>query len=507
MEDKKKNPAIEKAERITVEEVVSVETSPIRKKNDLKKVRAKKCSQKIENHDKGDRKSTKDKKEDRTSKNERVLRAGVGVLALSTAILGGALAYSNHTIDGARSQIDGVYKKSFYSTVDYVDELDLNLDKYLVTQDSGTAQGYLTEVATLSELAEDNFQQLPLPDENKFYTAKLINQVGDYAKYLNKKIIDGAPVSDEDISAVRQLSKGVKELKRSLADMSENLTKDFSFENMKESNFVLKGFEDLQKASVEYPALIYDGPFSDGRNKADLKGLDGKEISEEQAMKSLEEVFKNRGIKELKSVGEVDGRVTAYCFTATLSDGELYAQISKVGGKVLMFTVSSKSTTNDIMRSDKSKDSEDISSGETFLKSLGLDDMKAVWTAKSNGVSVINFAYHQDGVIVYSDLIKIKVENGTVTGMESFDYYLNHAERNIPTPVLTEDEALAKVSKNLSVKNSRLALIPLGEKEELTYEFMAEEGDSTYYIYISAISGRQVQNFKVVEGTEGTLLR
>ncbi len=507
MEEKKKNPAIEKAESITVEEVVSVETSPIRKKNDLKKVRAKKCSQKIEKHDKCDRNSKKDGEENKTSKNERVLRAGVGVLALSTAILGGALAYRNHTIDGARSQIDGVYKKSFYSTVDYVDELDLNLDKFLVTEDSGSAQGYLTEVSILSELAEDNFQQLPLPDENKFYTAKLINQVGDYAKYLNKKIIDGSPVSNEDFSAVRQLSRGVKELKRSLADMSENLTSDFSFENMKESNFVLKGFEDLQKASVEYPALIYDGPFSDGRNKADLKGLDGDEVSVEQAKKAVEKIFENRGIKDLKSVGEVEGRTKAYCFTATLPIGELYAQVSKVGGKVLMFTVSSNTSTNDMMRSDKSKDSEDISSGETFLKSLGLDDMKAVWTAKSNGVSVINFAYQQDGVIVYSDLIKIKIENAIVTGMESFDYYLNHTKRDIPTPIITEDEALAKVSKNLSVKNSRLALIPLGEKEELTYEFMAEGDNATYYVYISAINGRQVQNFKVVEGTEGTLLR
>ena len=109
-----------------------------------------------------------------------------------------------------------------------------------------------------------------------------------------------------------------------------------------------------------------------------------------------------------------------------------------------MFTVSSKSTTNDIMRSDKSKDSEDISSGETFLKSLGLDDMKAVWTAKSNGVSVINFAYHQDGVIVYSDLIKIKVENGTVTGMESFDYYLNHAVKQYAVTLPSTSPTLFK---------------------------------------------------------------
>ena len=525
MEQKKKNPALDKAERITVEEVVSVETSPMKKRdNGVKKIHAEKRAEKIKKHDKNQR---KDKDGEKPSHNERVLRAGVGVLALSTAILGGALAYRNYTIDGVRAEMDSVYKKSFYSTVDYVDELDLNIDKYLVTADSGTAQGYLAQISTLAELAEDNFQQLPLADENKFYTAKLINQVGDYAKYLNKKIIDGAPVLDEDIAAVRQLSQGVKELKRSLADMSENLIGDFSFENMKEKNFVLSGFEDLQKASVKYPALIYDGPFSDGRDKAGLKGLVGEEISVEYAVKTLEKTFASRMIKDVKAAGEVSGRVPAYCFTAKVDGAELYAQVSKVGGKVLMFTVSSNTTKssnarlnlrqtdglndskNENMqeRSDRSKDSEDISAGENFLASLGLTDMKAVWTAKSDGVSVINFAYFQDGVIVYSDLIKVKVENATVTGMECFDYYLNHAKRDIVAPVLTEEQALEKVAKNLSVKNGRLALIPLGESEELTYEFMAEENGATYYIYISAISGRQVQTFKVVEGTEGTLLR
>ena len=533
MEENKKNPALEKAESITIKEVVEVETHP-EKKVDYKKSRVKKQGIKIPKNgaydgveyyaksaknnnvikkekarkvQKNDNVVKKERKNDNVAKNERFLRAGVGVLAIFSAVLGSLLTYKTVMVENSTAEVDSIYKKSFYSTVDYIDELDLNIDKFLVTEDGIAAQTYLSEIATLSELAEDNFQQLPLPDENKFYTAKLINQVGDYSKYLNKKIVDGTPVSDEDVKAVRQLSKGVKELKKALAQMSEDMQGDFRFENMKERKFVLSGFEDLQNASMEYPALIYDGPFSDGRNDLPVKGLSGDEVGVDTARLSLEKTFKNLGVKNLESAGEVNGRVTAYCFTGEVENGALYAQVSKVGGKVLMFTVSSNATKDAQMRSDKSKDSEDISAGENFLAQIGIDNMKAVWTAKSDGVSVINFAYQSDGVIVYADLIKLKVQNATVIGMEGFDYYLNHTKRDISAPMLSEEQALAKVSKNLSVKNGRLALIPIGNREELSYEFMAEEGDSTYYIYISATNGRQLQLFKVVEGTEGTLLR
>ena len=43
-------------------------------------------------------------------------------------------------------------------------------------------------------------------------------------------------------------------------------------------------------------------------------------------------------------------------------------------------------------------------------------------------------------------------------------------------------------------------------KEVLTYEFMGERNGDTYYVYIDANTGVEVDIFKVVKTTEGTLL-
>lgn len=72
--------------------------------------------------------------------------------------------------------------------------------------------------------------------------------------------------------------------------------------------------------------------------------------------------------------------------------------------------------------------------------------MRPVWSNESGTVATINFAYEAEDVIVYSDLVKVKVceERGLVTGMEASSYYLNHTERSIPAPALTAEEARAK---------------------------------------------------------------
>ncbi|MBO5068619.1 MAG: PepSY domain-containing protein, partial [Clostridia bacterium] len=90
---------------------------------------------------------------------------------------------------------------------------------------------------------------------------------------------------------------------------------------------------------------------------------------------------------------------------------------------------------------------------------------------------------------------------------EANSYYTNHTERVIGSPSLTEKQAMAKVSDNIEIDSVRLALVPIGTKsEKLCYEFSGEYDGSTYYVYIDAVSGRQVEMFKVIDGTEGQLL-
>lgn len=150
-----------------------------------------------------------------------------------------------------------------------------------------------------------------------------------------------------------------------------------------------------------------------------------------------------------------------------------------------------------------------VSAGEKFLQKLGLVDLKPVWAAESGAVAYINYALFKDGVIVYPDMVKVTVckERGIVSSLDSREYYLNHTEREIGKAKLTAEKAREKTGEKIEVSSVRLALIPKGnDAEVLTYECMGVANGSTYYIYIDAISGKQVKIFKVVETTEGKLL-
>ena len=127
-----------------------------------------------------------------------------------------------------------------------------------------------------------------------------------------------------------------------------------------------------------------------------------------------------------------------------------------------------------------------------FAKQAGYGDTRVVWCSVSHGTVYVNLAPVSDGVVLYPDLIKVKVDaaSGTVTGLDALHYIYNHTEREIPAPALTLAEAAQRITLPL-VTEGRLALIPLDEtREVLTYEFECEDG-GTYFVYIDAMTGEE----------------
>lgn len=430
-----------------------------------------------------------------------VVSLGIATIALATA-----LTLTFLIPQEADVAIENMYSKSFYDVVEQVDNIDLNLSKTLATKDSGAMQTYLVDLAINSELAENDVQQLPLQDESKYYTTKLINQIGDYAKYLNKKLINGESLSQEDREILLRLYNANQSLKESLQNTMGEMKSDFSFSSMTEGgegNLVIKNFNELQNLSVQYPELIYDGPFSDGLDRKEIKGLDGNELTKAEAQDRFESIFADYKLKEVKMLGETNANIVTYNFQANVNDDILYAQISKKGGKLVMFAYAGS------CREVNYQDDTAVETAQKFLQDLGLNNLKPVWINLASNVYTINFAYEQNGIIVYSDLIKVRVcaETNMVIGLEGTSYWTNHTKRDIPAPVLSVNSAKTKVNSDISIQTTRLALVPVGNSsEKLCYEFMGEMNDSTYYVYIDATTGKQVEMFKVIESTEGQLL-
>ncbi len=432
--------------------------------------------------------------------------AAVISLGIATLVLSSVLTFTFLMPTESDNMLESTYQKSFYDTVEQVDNIDLNLSKALATSDKGALQKYLVDTAINSELAENDLQQLPLQDESKHYTTKLINQIGDYAKYLNNKIINGENLTEQDKETLARLYRANAEFKKSLQKMVGEMGNDFSFATLMDGgsgNLVINGFNDLQNMSVQYPELIYDGPFSDGINEREIKGLTGEAIDENTAKEIFIKIFDDYSLQNVKNVGVLDGNMECFNVQGEKDGDILFAQISKKGGKLIMFSYAGSC---EKVNCDK-MEAQEIA--EQFVAELGLETMKSVWINLSNNVYTINLASTEGEAIVYSDLVKVRVcaETKMVIGFEATGYYTNHTERNFNKPALTKEQAKKKVSSNILVETARLAIVPIGTStEKLCYEFMGEYDGSTYYVYIDANTGKQVEMFKVIESTEGTLL-
>ncbi len=432
--------------------------------------------------------------------------AAVISLGIATLVLSSVLTFTFLMPSTEDNMLEAAYHKSFYDTVEQVGNIDLNLSKALATADSGALQRYLVDTAINSELAENDIQQLPLQDESKHYTTKLINQIGDFTKYLNNKIINGESLSKADYAALNGLYQANRTLKESLNKMMTTMGNDYAFSAMIDggkSDMIIEGFSELQNLSVQYPELIYDGPFSDGLMNREIKGLKGAEVDQAYAREQFAKLFAEYNPKDIKSVGETTANIECFNVEGTINGDVALAQFSKKGGELVMFSYAG--SCNEV-RCDREQAT---LVAEKFLTDLGVKDMKPVWINLSNNLYTINFAYEKGGVIVYSDLIKVRVcaETEMVIGFEASTYYTNHTDRVIDKPTLSEKQAKSKISENISVDSVRLAVVPIGTKsEKLCYEIAGEYDGSTYYVYIDAVTGRQVEMFKVIESTEGTLL-
>lgn len=447
-----------------------------------------------------------ERKDNGEYKTKKHLKIAVLLLSIVSVVLASVLMVTYVVPSETQVGLENVYRKAFYDTVEQVDSIDANLSKAVATKDEGALLTYLFDTAINSELAESDVHQLPLRDESKYYTAKLVNQIGDFSKYLNKKIVKGESVSKEDRQNLNALYKENLKLKDALQKMMKEMKGDFSFLSMSDGsvgNAVTLGMNDLENLSVSYPELIYDGPFSDGITDRKVKGLSGEEITKECAVKIFKEIFSSKNVKEVSFEGETQGVFECYNVQGLVDGESLYAQISKTGGKLIMFAYSGSCKSNAISEDEAIKNAKD------FLEKLGIKDIDSVWINLTGNVYTINMATVKDDVVVYPDLIKVRVcaETGDVIGIEASAYYTNHTERKVESPTLSVNEAKEKVMDDLKINTTRLSVVPVGtESETLCYEFSGEYDGRTYYVYIDAKTGRQVEMFKVIESTEGKLL-
>lgn len=417
-----------------------------------------------------------------------------------------------------RQVMENQYNLAFFELVDYVQNVENYLAKSLISTSPEHGAETLTRVWKEANLAQIYLSQIPINNEGLSNTARFLNQVSDYSYSLSRKNIYNEALTQEDLDNLQDLHTYCVDLQNTLNQLSTEMTdgtiswkeltkKGSNMFAQQVSNNSKDSFSNIDSNFGEYAGLIYDGAYSEHIDKAEKKGLTGDDISEDQAREVAINLVGKDKIKEVNSNGlSENGNIASFSFSIILNDGDknnpVSVTISKKGGHVIFMNYNRDVGAEVISQDDANR------IGKEFLENKGYPSMKETYFLKQDGIVTINYAYSQNDVTIYTDLIKLKIalDNGEVLGMETTGYLNSHTEREIGTPKISLDEAKSHLNQKLEIISEGLAIIPTEWKTEIfCYEFKGKVDDTDFLVYINADNGKEENILVIIDTPNGTL--
>lgn len=433
----------------------------------------------------------------------RIISFSVAIIAVLAAA---DIVYMCRLSKAERS-IEYGYQEAVEELAQSADKIFATLTKGLYASSPQMMQKLSSELLSEASVAKNALTKLPVANSNLEKTEKFLSQIGNYANSLSETAAGGTERSYEDYLTMSSLcdnaeafSESLWSLKSKLLTNDKTITELFSELEDGGESFLSESLVSVEDGFENTPKLIYDGPFSDHileKTSSMLENAD--EISEDEA-REIAAKYCGLDAHKLKTAEySVEGRMPSYRFTA---DG-VSCSVTKNGGYVCYMLRRREVKTSDLTAE------EAVARAEEYLRSIGIDNMTETYYETYNGICTVNFAYDEDGVTCYTDLIKVAValDNGEITGYDARGFLMNHTERTLSDPTLSETECQENLSPMLSVISSGMAVIPSDSVDEkLCYEYKCLSDDGkTVLVYVNTETGEE-EDILILLETEGSVL-
>ena len=418
------------------------------------------------------------------------------------------MEYSNY--------MENLYQKSFYELVGQVGDIETKLSKLMVSGDQGQSMIILSDVWRQADAAQINLGQLPLGHLSLIRTSKFMNQLADYCYYLTKKTGQAQMLSVQEMNNIGELYNNCARLNRELKVLVDSINsggvkwgeirqaKVKAELNEDSGNIIEKQFTKIEKTGIDYPTLIYDGPFSETlQQRRDIR-IKGETIDQKQARDIAASFVGKDRVAEINDGPQTTADIETWGVYIRTKDGQgsIFVSVSKKGGKVVNMI------SDEAVKAARISLDEAQKNAEKFLADKGYNTMIPTYSQRFAGTLVINYVYKQDDVIIYPDMIKVKVslEDGDIIGFDARNYHIAHKKRNIEKPGLSLSEARKLVNPRLKVNSEAMAVIPTESgAEKLCYEFKGEYGGDNFIVYLDANNGKEVNILKIITDENGSL--
>lgn len=437
-------------------------------------------------------------------------RAFARIITFSLAIILtlSVMAVQNYRrADSAERAVENTYMHA-------VESLSLNLDNIKNNLQKGMYTNSVSMLADLSEklcsdaaTAKDSLSRLPLDELDLSDAYRFLSQVGNYSAALAEKCAEGGGLSSEERENIIKLHAYADELSANMWKIEQRIENgqvtlsDTMYAatqlDADRPAAVTDGFKDFAVSDNSYPTLIYDGPYSDHiMEKSPLMLKNKSKIDLAEAVRRAKKL---NGGNDYDLLTEEEGKMPSY----VLTDGDRTVAVTKAGG-YYSYMISSRSVEKQTLTANEA-----MNRAKQFLSGIGISGLDDSYYEIRNRVCIINFAAAQNGVTMYTDLIKVGValDNGEILSFDMRGYLTNHTIRELPPPKISAEHALTLVSASLAPESTKLCVIPSsGQNEVFCYEVkcIGKNGENIL-VYLNAETGREEQILILKIGAGGVL--
>lgn len=424
------------------------------------------------------------------------------ITALSIGVIG--VSYWGYTEHQEKNALlihsENTYQRSFHELVYHLDLLHDKIGTSLAMNSDERLSPQLVDIWRITSEALGNVGQLPLTLLPFNKTEEFLSNIGDFTYRTAVRNLTDDPLSKDEIKSLESLYEQADEIKTELRKVQHLVLHDnlrwmdvelaLATNDEQEDNTIINGFKTVEKTVEGYAESAGDSMLIETASKDhEYRNLTGNKIKENEVGEIGKRLFNVKDDKNMTITRSGEGSDVPF-YTVSYKDEQrnAYMDVSEKGGHPLTLLIERQLNEQTLSLNDG------LIEAEKYIKTMGYEGMTVFQSQQFDNIGVYTFLYNDDGIRVYPDSMEIKValDNGEIVGFNGKNYFMNHHERKMPKPKLTEKEAREFVNDKVTIEEQNLAVIEndLGE-EVLTYEYLGHINNDTYRIFISASNGHE----------------
>lgn len=433
----------------------------------------------------------------------------VSYIMFGLVILIVTLVTNTSTMTSYKNQLELNYQQSLVELDECLDNVNTDLTKSLYSSSSGEIYDLSRDLFSQCSVAKNAVSRLPISQMELTNIYKFLSQASDYSQYIGAKIQKGETITDEEHKNLMALLDYAQKFSKSTAQMVSvveggarivegEVTSGADINISALSN----SFSESANEFKDFPTLLYDGPFSDQILNKQSELVKNGSVKSKNECRDI--AAKALGTTRMKINFEADEQSKMPCYTFT--SGRYTISVTKQGGYIKSILYSG------IINDSSISEQNAINLGAKFLDSIGYKNMKESYYTISNNICTINYAYTENDVYYYSDLIKcsISMSDGKIVSLDAQTYLTNHIERENFTATKTAEEYQKNISKYLTVNSKKKCVIPKENGSEVQcfeYSCTSKDTGEDALVYLNSKTGQEEDIMLLLKTDNGTLVK